>query len=67
MRLSTVLMGSDMGRYEAALRAHLFVLRAEMKAMEFLDHSDTTIRNIWNVKSETADAIEVEIKRVEVD
>lgn len=54
-----------MGRYEAALRAHLFVLRAEMKAMEFLDHSDKTIRDIWTVKSETADAIEAEIKRVE--
>lgn len=58
-------MGSNMSLYEAALRAQLFVLRAELIAMEALDHSDSTIRDIWNVKSATIDTVEVEIKRVE--
>lgn len=58
-------MGCNMSRYEAALRAHLFVLRAELITMEALDHSDNTIRDIWNVKSATIDTVEAEIKRVE--
>lgn len=49
----------------AALKAQLFVLRAEMKAMQYLDHSDGTIRDIWNVKSYTADEVETELKRLE--
>lgn len=47
------------------LTAQLFVLRAELKAMKTMDRSNNTIREIWNVKSETADAIEAEIKRLE--
>lgn len=58
-------MGSNMSLYEAALRAQLFVLRAELIAMEALDHRDNTIRDIWNVKSATIDTVEAEIKRVE--
>ena len=51
----------------AALKAQLFVLRAELKAMEFLNHSDNTIRDIWTVKSNTVDAVEAEIRRLEIE
>lgn len=51
----------------AALKAQLFVLRAELHAMRFLDHSDNTIRDIWSVKSDVVDQIEVEIKRLETE
>lgn len=51
----------------AALKAQLFVLRAELKAMEILDHRDSTIRDIWAVKSDTIDAVETEIKRLEAE
>ncbi|QBQ72398.1 hypothetical protein CPT_MTx_092 [Serratia phage MTx] len=50
-----------MNNYEAVLRAQLLMARATLKTLEGMDHSDTGTRNLWNIVSDQAEALRVEL------
>ena len=49
----------------AAFKAKLFVLRARLRALEFQNHDEYSIRVDWNITSYEVNALEVEIERLE--
>ncbi|WLW40905.1 hypothetical protein GNAINCEL_00123 [Serratia phage KKP 3709] len=51
-----------MNNYEAVLRAQLLMARATLKTLEGMDHSDAGTRNLWNIVSDQAEALRVELE-----
>lgn len=51
-----------MNNYEAVLRAQLLMANATLKTLEGMDHSDAGTRNLWNIVSDQADALRVELE-----
>ncbi|QPX74737.1 hypothetical protein [Serratia phage vB_SmaM_Hera] len=51
-----------MNNYEAVLRAQLLMANATLKTLEGMDHSDAGTRNLWNIVSDQAEALRVELE-----